>query len=205
MNRCVLLLAFFCPVLGLATTKGLNQIVTPDIQPFGQLSISYQMQNAAIGNPYQIQYEYGITKNFEAAVFQGLDPGLFSGAMEYGIVQKPNFLLSVGFLGWSNRGDEPQPFVESGFIKGNGRVIFGLQRIGRATDGVAGVAYQTTPTVLLQADYLGGKGNFLTAGFTYSPTGNLSINPALYFDDTNRVRTLPYIVVSYTIALHKSK
>ena len=114
-----------------ATTKGLNQIVTPDIQPFGQLSISYQMQNAVIGNPYQIQYEYGFTKNLEAAVFQGMDPGELYGAAEYGIIQRPDFLLSTGFLGWSTRGDAPQPFLEAGWMKAKGRLIAGIQRTGR--------------------------------------------------------------------------
>src|SRR5579862_9591466 len=109
------------PALAGATTKGLNQIVTPDIQPFGQLSISYQMQQANIGNPYQIQYEYGITPRFEAAVFQGLDPGIQYLATEYGIIQNPNWLLSTGFLGWSSRGDAPQPFLEGGWNKGNGK------------------------------------------------------------------------------------
>ncbi len=188
-----------------ATTKGLNQIVTPDIQPFGQFSISFQAQHSTIGNPYQFQYEYGFDPKFEAAVFQGLDPGAQYLATEYGIVQKPDVLLSVGFLNWSTRGDAPQPFIEGGWNKGNLRVIGGLQRVGRANIGIVGAAYQTNSKLLVQADYLGGNGNFTTFGFTYSPTPNLSVNPALYMDNTSAHKLFPYLVVSWSITLVKPK
>src|ERR1700730_2002842 len=36
-----------------ATTKGLSQIVTPDVQPVGDLSLSFQWQAKEIANPYQ--------------------------------------------------------------------------------------------------------------------------------------------------------
>jgi hypothetical protein len=58
-----------------ATTKGLSQIVTPDLQPEGQSSLSFQAQARGIANPYQLQAEIGITSWLEAAVFQGLSPG----------------------------------------------------------------------------------------------------------------------------------
>ena len=64
------------------TTKGLNQIVTPDIQPTGMLSLSVQAQHSAIGNDLQAQYELGLSKTFEVAVFQGLKPGIFLLATE---------------------------------------------------------------------------------------------------------------------------
>jgi hypothetical protein len=34
-----------------ATTKGLSQIVTPDLQSAGDLSLSFQAQSLHIGNP----------------------------------------------------------------------------------------------------------------------------------------------------------
>ncbi len=40
-----------------ATTKGLSQIVTPDLQPEGDLSLSGQWQSLHIANPYEAQAE----------------------------------------------------------------------------------------------------------------------------------------------------
>ena len=62
------------------TIVGLNQIVTPDIQPAGVLSLSAQAQHPAIGNSRQIQFELGLTPRCEVAWFQGLKPaeGFFS-------------------------------------------------------------------------------------------------------------------------------
>jgi len=52
-----------------ATTKGLSQIVTPDLQPEGNLSLSLQIQDKRIANPYELQAEVGLTKWAEVAVF----------------------------------------------------------------------------------------------------------------------------------------
>ena len=41
----------------LATTKGLSQIVTPDLQGEGDLSLSLQIQDKRIANPYELQAE----------------------------------------------------------------------------------------------------------------------------------------------------
>ena len=57
-----------------ATTKGLSQIVTPDLQPEGDLSLSFQAQDQRIANPYQAQAELGVTDWAEVAVFQGFKP-----------------------------------------------------------------------------------------------------------------------------------
>jgi hypothetical protein len=51
---------FFLPTAAVwATTKGLSQIVTPDVQPEGGLSLSFQWQSKQIANPYQFQSEWG--------------------------------------------------------------------------------------------------------------------------------------------------
>jgi hypothetical protein len=44
-----------------ATTKGLSQIVTPDLQGPGDLSLSLQIQDKRIANPYELQAEMGLT------------------------------------------------------------------------------------------------------------------------------------------------
>jgi hypothetical protein len=57
-----------------ATTKGLSQIVTPDLQPTGDLSLSGQWQSSHIANPYEAQLELGLTNFAEVAVFKGFKP-----------------------------------------------------------------------------------------------------------------------------------
>ena len=57
-----------------ATTKGLSQIVTPDLQSEGDLSLSLQIQDKRIANPYEMQAELGLTKWAEVAVFRGFEP-----------------------------------------------------------------------------------------------------------------------------------
>jgi hypothetical protein len=48
-----------------ATTKGLSQIVTPDLQKEGELSLSFQWQDKHIANPFEFQAELGVTKWLE--------------------------------------------------------------------------------------------------------------------------------------------
>src|SRR5207244_605450 len=79
----------------LATTKGLSQIVTPDLQGEGDLSLSLQIQDKRIANPYELQAELGLTKWAEVAVFQGFDPNEEIFATEFGILTKEPYLLSV--------------------------------------------------------------------------------------------------------------
>src|SRR5213596_1965731 len=57
-----------------ATTKGLSQIVTPDLEPEGDFSLSFQFQDKRIANPYQLQGELGLTQWTEVAVLRGFQP-----------------------------------------------------------------------------------------------------------------------------------
>ena len=187
-----------------ATTKGLNQIVTPDIQGAGSLSLSAQIQHQMIGNSEQIQYELGLSKNFEVAAFQGLKPGTFSVAAELGLVQTDTFLVSTGFLGWSSEGDLPQMFLEGGYYKGRYKAVGGVQRApGHQNLTILGASYQLNSTIALQSDFLSGNNNFTTFGFTFSPNARLSINPALYMANSSDHKLYPYMVVSYTIQAFK--
>jgi hypothetical protein len=185
------------------TTKGLNQIVTPDIQPIGQFSLSAQVQHQIIGNSEQIQYELGIVKNFEVAAFQGLKPGGASLAAELGLLQKGPLLISTGFLGWSTAGDKPQPFLVGGYYKGPVKVVVGVQSTNDTSCNMGGCAYQVNPKLLVQADYLSGSVNYTTFGFTFSPNSALSINPAIYLANSSDHRAYPYLVVSYTVQAFK--
>src|SRR5438105_14074941 len=61
-----------------ATTKGLSQIVTPDLQGEGDLSLSLQIQDKRLANRYQSQPELRLCEGAEAAVFRGFQPDEWS-------------------------------------------------------------------------------------------------------------------------------
>src|SRR5438105_13935877 len=84
-----------------ATTKGLSQIVTPDLQPEGNLSLSLQIQDKRIANPYELQAELVLTKWAEVAVFRGFIPDDWIFATQIRLLTKESYLLYVGFLNWS--------------------------------------------------------------------------------------------------------
>src|SRR5215468_4261647 len=99
-----------------ATTKGLSQIVTPDLQPEGDLSLSFQIQDKRIANPYQLQAELGVTKWGEIAVFRGFQPDEWILGTEIGLLRKEPVLLSIGFINWSPHLDiDLQPYIEAGY------------------------------------------------------------------------------------------
>ena len=83
-----------------ATTKGLSQIVTPDLEPQGDLSLSFQIQDKRIANPYQLQAELGLTDWGEVAVFRGFQPDEWIFGTEIGLLRKEPYLLSIGFINW---------------------------------------------------------------------------------------------------------
>src|SRR5438046_10766243 len=68
------LISIFISASSFATTKGLSQIVTPDLQAEGDLSLSLQIQAEQIANPYELQAEVGLTKWLEVAMFKGFQP-----------------------------------------------------------------------------------------------------------------------------------
>src|ERR1700750_224127 len=54
--RCVLIIVFFVGASSsFATTQGLNQIATADVQAEGTVAVSFDLQDRKIGNPYQVQ------------------------------------------------------------------------------------------------------------------------------------------------------
>src|SRR5437763_611972 len=111
-----------------ATTKGLSQIVTPDLQPTGDLSLSFQIQDKRIANPYQLQAELGLTRRAEVAVFRGFQPDEWIFGTEIGLLTKEPFLLSVGLVNWSPHLDvDPQPFIEAGYYTEHHKIIAGAK------------------------------------------------------------------------------
>jgi hypothetical protein len=198
----------------LATTKGLNQIVTPDVQPDGILSFSLQQQDPNIANRYEAQIELGLTKRFEVAIFQGVSPSEQVANAEYSILVKGPYLLSTGFFNWTTKGSAPQPYLEGGFYQGNTELMLGTARAISPQPDVAGFVqskhqyqaivgygYRINPRTLIQIDYQSGTANSTMAGFTYNVTPALQFNPALYVSNATGHKLWGYAVLTWNINL----
>jgi hypothetical protein len=185
-----------------ATTKGLSQIVTPDLQPEGDLSLSAQVQDARIANPYEFQAELGITPWAEIAAFQGFKPDEEIFGVEIGILRKEPFLLSIGFNNWSPRsGVDPQPYIETGYYTEHHKFIAGAIHAGSKNEAILGYAYDFNKQWRVQVDFQSGRENSSTIGFTWNITPDFQVNPALYFSNYHPERLKGYIVFTYTFHL----
>ena len=196
-----------------ATTKGLSQIVTPDLQKPADFSLSFQHQDSVIANANEFQAELGINPWSEIAIFEGLNPAETIFAAEFGIIQQEPWLLSAGVLNISTRGGTIQPFIESGYymdhLKGMVGILYAI-----STDSVSksepdlllGLAYDFDPRWRAQIDFQSGDKNFSTIGFTYSLNDRLQFNPALYFSNASVSQVSGYAVVTYTFPVwHRSE
>ena len=190
----------------LATTKGLSQIVTPDLQPEGDYSLSLQIQDKRISNPYELQNELGLTKWAEVAVFQGFDPNEEILATEIGLFTKEPYLLSIGFINWSPRQHvDPQPYIEAGYYLEHNKFILGVIHADYKNEAILGYAYDFNKQWRVQVDFQSGKENSSTIGFTWNITPDFQVNPAIYFANYHPDRLMGYIVFTYTFHLWGDK
>jgi len=198
--------AIFVSASAFATTKGLSQIVTPDLQEEGDLSLSLQIQDKRIGNPYELQAELGLTKWAEIAVFQGFQPNEEILATEFGILTKEPYLLSIGFTNWSPRSHvDPQPYIEAGYYTEHNKFIVGAIHAGYKNEAILGYAYDFNKQWRAQVDFQTGKENSSTIGFTWNITPDFQVNPAIYFANYHPERIMGYIVFTYTFHLSGDK
>ena len=182
-----------------ATTKGLSQIVTPELEAEGDLSLSLQVQSERIGNAYELQAELGLTKWAEVALFKGFKPDDYILGTEIGLIQREPYLLSVGAVNWSPKyGVDPQPFVEAGYYTEHHKFIVGGTHVGFRNEAILGYAYDFNKTWRAQVDFQSGSGNSSTIGFTCNVTRDLQFNPALYVTNDSPHHVLGYIVFTYT-------
>ena len=189
-----------------ATTKGLSQIVTPDLQGPGDLSLSFQIQDKRIANPYQLQAEMGLTKWAEVAVFRGFQPDEWIFGTEIGLLTKEPFLLSVGFVNWSPHLDEdPQPFIEAGYWGEHHKVAVGAIHAGYKNEAILGYAYDFNERWRVQVDWQSGSENSSTIGFTCNVTRDFQFNPALYVNNGPKHDLFCYVVFTYTFHLWGNK
>lgn|SRR5450432_337354 len=204
---CVIAVAYCLAAPGaLATTKGLSQIVTPELQTPGDLSLSLQAQSKDIGNPFEAQAEMGLTNFAEIAVFKGFDPNELIFGTEIGLLTKEPYLLSTGFVNWSPHSDvDPQPFVEAGYYTEHNKFIVGAIHAGYKNEAILGYAYDFNQTWRAQVDFQSGRENSSTIGFTCNLTRDLQVNPAIYFSNYHPDRIMGYVVFTYTLHLWSEK
>jgi hypothetical protein len=198
-----LLAAFWLTPAAHATIVGLNQIVTPEIQPTGVLGLSAQVQHPTIGNSQEIQFELGLTPRFEVAWFQGLKPneGFFS--TEFNLLQKGPHLLTAGVINWSTLGGDAQPEVEYGYYTDKDRFVVGAIYANRETELLLGYKRLLSDKIALATDFQSGSANSLTFGVVYNFTPDLSINPAIYWTNSHPHHFLGYVVVTWNITVWK--
>ncbi|PYK63373.1 MAG: hypothetical protein DME50_17710 [Verrucomicrobia bacterium] len=167
----------------LATTKGLSQIVTPDLQGEGDLSLSLQIQDKRIANPYELQAELGLTKWAEVAVFRGFQPDDWIFGTEIGLL----------------------PYIEAGYYTEHHKVIAGAIHAGYKNEAILGYAYDFNERWRVQVDWQSGSENSSTIGFTCNVTRDFQFNPAIYFSNDDPARLMGYIVFTYTFHLWGKK
>jgi hypothetical protein len=199
----VLCLAVLLGPAARATIVGLNQIVTPEIQPAGVLALSAQAQHASIGNSQQIQFELGITPRFELAWFQGLQPGEGLFSTEVNLIQDGPHLLTAGAVNWSTRGGDPQPVVEYGYYLAADHFVVGSIRAAHHAELLLGYKHQFSGRIQFSTDFQSGPGNSTTVGVTYNFTPEFSINPALYWTNSSRHHLLGYVVLTWNLTVWK--
>src|SRR5256885_6734759 len=155
--------------LARATTKGLSQIVTPELQQEGDLSLSLQIQDKRIANPYELQAELGLTKWAEIAIFRGFDPDEWILGTEFGLLTKEPYLLSVGFVNWSPHLDiDPQPYIEAGYYTEHHKFIVGAIHAGYKNEAILGYAYDFNQTWRVQVDFQRGAAKLVNIGIIFN-------------------------------------
>lgn len=197
----LLFLSAFAPG-AFSTTKGLSQIVTPELQPAGDFSLSFQLQNARIANPYELQGELGVVDWGEIAIFKGFEPNEVIFGTEIGLLRKEPYLLSIGFINWSpHSAVDPQPFIEAGYYTEHHKLIAGIIHNGEHAEAILGYAYDFNKSWRAQVDFQSGKENSSTVGVTCNLTRDFQVNPALYVSNDRSHEVLGYIVFTYTFHL----
>ena len=195
----LILLIAIAVVSSSEATTGWVQVVTPDLQPKGELSLSFQLQGEKLGNPYQLEAEMGLTKWAEVAVFRGFDPDEWIFGAEVGLRTKEPWLLSIGFVNWSpHRNVDPEPFIVAGYYCNHHKVIAGASHVDYRHEALLGYAYSFNDSLQVQVDWQSGSENSSTIGFTWNVTPKLQITPAIFVTNDSPHEVLGFLTLSYT-------
>jgi hypothetical protein len=173
--------------------------VTPDLQPEGQLALSFQLQDETLGNVYQLQAEMGLTKWAEVAVFRGFKPDEWLLGTEIGLRTEEPWLLSTGFVNWSpNNNVDPQPFIVAGYYRNHHRIIAGATHVNYRHEALLGYAYNFNDSWQVEVDWQSGSGNASTIGVTWNITPKVQITPAVFVTNNSPHEVLGFVTLTYT-------
>jgi hypothetical protein len=180
-------------------TTGWVQVVTPDLQPEGELSLSFQWEGEKLGNPYQLEAEMGLTKWAEVAVFRGFDPDEWIFGTEVGLRTEEPWLLSIGFVNWSPHNNvDPEPFIVAGYYHDHHRIIAGAAHAGYRHEAILAYAYNFNDYWQVEVDWQSGSGNSSSLGVTWNITPKLLITPAIFVTNDSPHEVLGFLTLSYT-------
>jgi len=180
-------------------TTGWVQVVTPDLQPEGELALSFQWEGEKLGNPYLLQAEMGLTKWAEVAVFRGFDPDEWIFNTEIGLRTQEPWLLSIGFVNWSPHNNvDPEPFIVAGYYRNHHRIIAGAAHAGYRHEALLAYAYNFNDSWQVQIDWQSGSGNSSSIGFTWNITPKLQLTPAIFVTNDSPHEVLGFLTLSYT-------
>ena len=189
-----------------ATTQGLNQIATPDVQPEGTLALSFNLEDQRIGNQYQLQAEMGLAKWLEIDIFQGFEPNDTIIETEVGLLSKEPYLFSIGFLNWSPHNRvAPQPLAIGGYYYGRHQFIAGATHTDFRNEALLGYAYDFNKTWRLQVDWQSGSGNSSTVGIVWNITPDFQASSAVFVTNDSPHKVLGYVSFTYTFKLWRGK
>ena len=187
-------------------TTGWVQVETPDLEPEGELALSFQLQNQKLGNPYQLQAEMGLTKWAEVAVFRGFDPDEWIFGTEVGLRTEEPWLLSIGFENWSPHNNvDPHPYIVAGYYCNHHRIIAGATHVDHRHEALLAYAYNFNDSWQVQVDWQSGSGNASTIGFTWNITPQLQITPAIFVTNDSPHEVLGFLTLSYTFDFWTAK
>ena len=167
--------------------------------PQGDLLLGFQVADQKIGNPYQLQAQWGVTRWLEIAVYKGFDPNELIFNTEIGLLMKEPYLLAVGFSNWSPHSHtDPLPYIEAGYWGKHNKFTAGFARADFRNEAMLGYAYDFNDTWRLQIDFQSGSKNSSTIGFVWSVTPDFQVAPSIYVTNDSPHEVLGLLSISYT-------
>jgi hypothetical protein len=179
-----------------------SEIVTPDLQPEGELSITAQIQSERLGNPYQVQFELGLVSWAEVTLFKGFKPNELIFNAEIGLLREEPWLLSIGMSNWSPHSHvDPQPFVVGGYYTRRNQFIAGAVHVGSRHEALLGWIHNFNETWRAQINFQSGSGNAVSLGFTCNLTRDLELSPGIFITNDSPHHVLGYLLLTYTFPI----
>jgi len=130
------------------------------------------------------------------AVWWGHNPSEISVAFEQRMWSSEKFEISSGSF-YIFKNNDVQSFTVASWHDNRNMAELGAIRSSARLQSFVGYSFSLNNNWQLQADFMTGKDNYQTVGFTYS-IKNISLNPAIYRSNADS-KFYPYLVATWTI------